>query len=151
VINASKPADHAHVRVAANLTTWGYLDTKTNPDDGSYGGMLTRLLFRHLPEYYPPGSAYAHFPFIVPDTMKKYAEKWQESVVGKYTWTKPALPTAPALPLERAADVNYVLSNPSLFDDGFCARLTTLTRNVGIDRSLVRIIHAHLFLAADAI
>jgi hypothetical protein len=50
--------------------------------------MLSKLLFRHLPEYYPPGSAYAHFAFIVPDTMRGYITAQGCSEDG-YTWTRP--------------------------------------------------------------
>lgn len=51
--------------------------------------MLSRLLFRHLPEYYPTGSAYAHFPFMVPQRMKNYMEGQPGSPVRDYIWTKP--------------------------------------------------------------
>ncbi|KAF7324770.1 hypothetical protein MKEN_00518800 [Mycena kentingensis (nom. inval.)] len=40
-----------------NLTAWGYQDCQRNPRDGSYGGMLTKLLYRTLPAYYRPRSA----------------------------------------------------------------------------------------------
>jgi len=50
--------------------------------------MLSKLLFRHLPEYYPPGSAHAHFPFIVPETMRGYIDARGCSVDG-YTWMRP--------------------------------------------------------------
>ncbi|EKM53146.1 uncharacterized protein PHACADRAFT_259331 [Phanerochaete carnosa HHB-10118-sp] len=51
-----------------NLTAWGYADCQFDVNDGSYGGMLTKLLFRTLPECYPAGSAYAHFPSSSRDT-----------------------------------------------------------------------------------
>lgn len=51
--------------------------------------MLPKLLFRHLPEYYPPGSAYAHFPFMVPETMREYIRKRGCSSEDDYTWTRP--------------------------------------------------------------
>lgn len=50
--------------------------------------MLSKLLFRHLPEYYPPGSAYAHFPFVVPETMRGYIVA-QGRLENDYTWTRP--------------------------------------------------------------
>ena len=40
-----------------------------NAADGSYGGMLSKLLFHLLPDQYPAGSIYAHFPFMTPDFM----------------------------------------------------------------------------------
>ncbi|KAF9787785.1 heme peroxidase [Thelephora terrestris] len=72
-----------------NLTTWGYNDCQVDENDGSFGGMLSKLLFRHLPEYYPPGSAYAHFPFMVPETMREYIGKLGCSSEDDYTWTRP--------------------------------------------------------------
>lgn len=40
-----------------NLTSWGWLDCQYDADDGSFGGMMTKLLYRTLPDYYPVGSA----------------------------------------------------------------------------------------------
>ena len=51
--------------------------------------MLVKLLFRHLPEYYPPGSAYAHFPFMVPETMREYIREQECASENDYTWTRP--------------------------------------------------------------
>ncbi|KAL0576476.1 hypothetical protein V5O48_005487, partial [Marasmius crinis-equi] len=75
-----------------NLTTWGYLDCQTNVHDGSYGGMLTKLLFRTLPEQYTPRSAHAHFPFLVPGFMREELRKRNLQEMGKYDWKRPAVP-----------------------------------------------------------
>ncbi|KAI0946866.1 hypothetical protein AcW1_010202 [Taiwanofungus camphoratus] len=77
-----------------NLTAWGFQDCAVQADDGSYGGMLTKLLFRTLPAHYPARSAYAHFPFMVPATMRGYLARLPESPVDEYTWTRP--PPVPA-------------------------------------------------------
>ena len=50
--------------------------------------MVSKLLFRHLPEYYPPGSAYAHFAFMVPETMRGYIRA-RGCSEDDYTWTRP--------------------------------------------------------------
>ena len=50
--------------------------------------MVSKLLFRHLPEYYPPGSAYAHFAFMVPETMRGYTSA-RGCSEDDYTWTRP--------------------------------------------------------------
>ena len=39
--------------VAANLTSWGFQDCARDPNNGAFGAALPRLLFRHLPRYYP--------------------------------------------------------------------------------------------------
>jgi linoleate 10R-lipoxygenase len=57
-------------------------------NDGSFGGMLPKLLFRLLPEYYPPGTAYGHFPFLVPETARGYMSKLECSE-DDYVWTRP--------------------------------------------------------------
>ncbi|KAK7062576.1 hypothetical protein VNI00_000064 [Paramarasmius palmivorus] len=76
-----------------NLTSWGYEDCQFNVADGSYGGMLTKLLFRTLPDHYEPRSAYAHFPFMEPSYMKKEVEKRDNKTgkkeVSKYVWERP--------------------------------------------------------------
>jgi hypothetical protein len=53
--------------------------------------MLTKLLFRTLPHHYPVGSAYAHFPFLVPEYMEKEIGK-DADLVKKYTWSPPPHP-----------------------------------------------------------
>ncbi|KAJ6448679.1 hypothetical protein C8R47DRAFT_1230929 [Mycena vitilis] len=63
----------------SNLTAWGYRDF--DAQDGPYGGMVPKLLFRTLPAYYPARSAYAHFP-----------------LASEYNWKRPA-------PLEHTEDV----------------------------------------------
>ncbi|KAF9809341.1 hypothetical protein IEO21_07443 [Rhodonia placenta] len=71
-----------------NLTTWGYQDCQYKKDDGSIGGILSKLLFRTLPNQYPADSAYAFFPFMVPKTMKGHVAA---DAVNKYSWDRPAL------------------------------------------------------------
>src|SRR5713226_9212556 len=75
--------------IAHNLTTWGYDDCQANTSDGAYGGMLTKLLFRHLSNEYSPTSTYAHFPFLVPKRMKEYATKRDDKIVSEYDWRRP--------------------------------------------------------------
>ncbi|KAF8880494.1 heme peroxidase [Infundibulicybe gibba] len=79
-----------------NLTSWGYQDCQYDKKDGSFGGMLTKLLFRTLPRHYPARSAYAHFPFLVPSYMKAHMEKSHAANNGSnpnaYIWTRPRAP-----------------------------------------------------------
>ena len=53
--------------------------------------MLTKLLFRTLPEYYPSDSAYAHFPFMVPVAMQQAMQKRLDPTVHDYDWSRPTL------------------------------------------------------------
>lgn len=81
-----------YVHVAANLTSWGYQDCQYEKDDGSMGGIIGRMLGRTLPGYYPADSAYKHFPFMVPKTMKGYMRKQPNGNVDKYSWERPKGP-----------------------------------------------------------
>ena len=118
---------------AFNLTAWGYQDCQYNPQDGSYGGLLTKLLFRTLPDYYPTGSAYAHFPFLDPSYMKNILKETDPDLASKYTWTRPR-PHAPTVSIETFAGVQQVLKGAD-FVSAYDKRLFTtvepiLTRDI---------------------
>ena len=53
--------------------------------------MLTKLLFRTLPDHYPAGSAYAHFPFLEPEYMHSNVAK-DPTLAAKYDWSRPRQP-----------------------------------------------------------
>ncbi|KAH7890391.1 heme peroxidase [Phlebopus sp. FC_14] len=72
-----------------NLTSWGYNHCMVNKADGSYGGMLTKLLFRLLPNHYPARSVYAHFPFTTPDFMLPYIASREWEKIHDYEWERP--------------------------------------------------------------
>jgi hypothetical protein len=62
-----------------------------NKVDGSYGGMLTKLLFHMLPDHYPAGSVYAHFPFLIPEFLATSMAKAPRSagIRHLYDWDRP--------------------------------------------------------------
>ncbi|PFH51655.1 hypothetical protein AMATHDRAFT_58795 [Amanita thiersii Skay4041] len=97
-----------------NLTSWGYQDCQYDRNDGSYGGLLTKLFYRTLPDYFPSGSAYAHFPFLDPVWMHDHLSKERKEVVNQYNWTRPQL-IPPSIPIESHEGVNQVLSSGSEF------------------------------------
>ena len=113
---------------AFNFTAWGYQDCQYDPQDGSFGGLLTKLLFRTLPDYYPTGSAYAHFPFLDPVYMKKNMEETDPDLAAKYTWTRPR-PYAPTVPIETFAGVQQVLKGPD-FVSAYDKRLFTAVKPI---------------------
>lgn len=112
-----------------NLTAWGYQDCQYDTQDGSYGGMLTKLLFRTLPDYYPTGSAYAHFPFLVPDYMKTNLENTKPELVEKYSWTRPR-PLSTTIPVETFKDVQHVLTDTSSYLSAYDGRLFTTVKPI---------------------
>ena len=126
--------------IAQNLTNWGYDDCQPNTSDGSYGGMLSRLLFRHLPDYYPSGSTYAHFPFLVPGKMKGFAQKLPGDIDLKYDWNRPTVPVGPPVVARRYSEVQQLFAKPALFSSGVAQRLEILTGGVPLNRytALVR-------------
>jgi len=117
-----------------NLTSWGYQDCQYDPQDGSYGGLLTKLLFRTLPDYYPTRSAYAHFPFLDPLYMKDNLEKKNPALASKYIWTRPR-PHLPTIPIDTFEGVRQILTEPdfaSAYDDHlFTAVKPILTKMEG--------------------
>lgn len=102
--------------------------------------MLTKLLFRHLPDYYPTGSAYAHFPFLVPDRMKGFAQKLPGDVDLEYDWNRPAVPVCHTVVATRYSEVQQLLAKPALFKSEVVQRLEILTKDVPFNRytTLVR-------------
>ncbi|KAJ7678277.1 heme peroxidase [Mycena polygramma] len=124
----------------SNLTAWGYRDCQFDAQDGSYGGMVTKLLFRTLPAYYPARSAYAHFPFLDPVYMKKYMETNSPKLAGEYIWTRPAPleHTEDVLVVKSAVGVNAVLEEPTAFPSGYTERLKTIIKRPGVDHAFVR-------------
>lgn len=108
--------------IAFNLTSWGYQDCQYDHEDGSYGGLLTKLLFRTLPEYYPRGSAYAHFPFLVPSYMKQNLEKTNPTLVPKYTWIRPHAPATLSI-IDTFDGVKQVLEDTNSFMAAYDGRL----------------------------
>ena len=75
--------------LAFNLTSWGFNDCVCNPEDGSYGGMLTKLLFRTLPSCYPVASVYSHFPFLAPEHLRSLPAHSPTHFPDKYSWSRP--------------------------------------------------------------
>ncbi|KAF7368716.1 hypothetical protein MVEN_00196300 [Mycena venus] len=119
-----------------NLTTWGYHDCQFDAQDGSYGGMLTKLLFRTLPAYYPPRSAYAHFPFLDPAYMKDYMSP---ELAKKYIWWRPTPPehAEEVVVVKTLAGVRKVLNNANAFPTDYEKRLEAVTGHKGVNHAFV--------------
>lgn len=122
---------------AYNLTAWGYQDCQYDDEDGSYGGLLTKLLFRTLPDYYPVGSAYAHFPFLDPEYMKAHLEETKPGLASKYSWTRPR-PLPPTIPIDTFAGVNQILTGPD-FLSAYDTRLFTAAKPI-LTKKMVHIL-----------
>ncbi|KAF8958408.1 heme peroxidase [Flammula alnicola] len=105
-----------------NLTAWGYQDCQYDTQDGSFGGLLTKLLFRTLPDFYPRGSAYAHFPFMQPQDMEAGMLKSNPELAAKYDWSYPK-PLPGTVPVYNFADVKRVLEDKASYLSAYDERL----------------------------
>ena len=137
-LTSDSDIDITIISQAFNLTTWGYNDCQPDTADGSYGGMLTKLLFRHLPDYYPAGSAYAHFPMMVPEKMRDFAKDLPDDVGSKYHWDRPRVPARPTVVVGSYSEVQELLAQPKIYTSGAQQRLEVLTGGVHLDFSSVR-------------
>ncbi|KAG6918081.1 hypothetical protein DXG01_016533 [Tephrocybe rancida] len=106
-----------------NCTQWGYDDCQYDKLDGSYGGLLTKLLFRTLPNNYPVQSAYAHFPFLVPE----YVKGINPEIGDNYKWERPPVLSTATTVIDTHAGAKQVLNNPS-FLSVYNDRLFTVVR-----------------------
>ncbi|KAJ7595940.1 heme peroxidase [Mycena floridula] len=111
-----------------NLTSWGYNDCKADLNDGSYGGILTKLLYRTLPHHYSTNSAYAHFPFLDPKFMK---DKVPKAMVKEYEWDAPSSPMRVVV-VKGEADVNQVLKNSKVFGLDYETRLAGIVSKTAL-------------------
>lgn len=98
--------------------------------------MLTKLLFRTLPDYYPAGSAYAHFPFLVPATFRKKLAAKPDSIANKYIWTRPPVPKE-SIVVTGYQDVSQLLLDVKTFDSGYDDRIQDITRGVLLYKQVV--------------
>jgi prostaglandin-endoperoxide synthase 2 len=110
-----------------NLTSWGYNDCQFQDDDGSFGGMVTKLLYRTLPAQYDARSAWARFPFMVPSTMKGDLIKNSPDDVANYNFEKPTPPKAAPVALSAYSDVRGVMGDEKL-ESAYRGRVVQLVK-----------------------
>lgn len=114
-----------------NLTAFGYQDCQFDKEDGSYGGLLTKLLFRTLPNHYTPRSAYAHFPFLDPTYMRSNS-CIAPQVIAKYDWNRH--PATATVAVNTYDDVKAILGIPNIESE---KRLQELMTGHVPNRSLI--------------
>jgi linoleate 10R-lipoxygenase len=94
--------------------------------------MLAKLLFRHLPNNYPAGSAYGHFPFMVPKKMKECVKQLPGDNEPKYDWCRPDVPVGSPILARTYLEVKQLFSE-SAFTSGVAKRLEVLTLGVHLN------------------
>ncbi|KAL1717727.1 heme peroxidase [Schizophyllum commune] len=113
-----------------NLTRWGFKYSHVDPEDGSVGGILPRMLLATLPDHYPSGSAYTHFPFLEPAYIRDEMRKRGDKNFNRYTWDRPAVP-APLTVISTWAEAVEVLeTQKARFVSSYAQRLEDVT---GVD------------------
>ncbi|KAI9456431.1 heme peroxidase, partial [Boletus coccyginus] len=104
-----------------NLTSWGYQHCMVNTTNGSYGGMLSKLLFQLLPDQYPADSIYAHFPLLTPDFMRPHIASRSTDLIY-YDFSRP----------------RQVGDNDRQLDNLYKRRISRLTKGVEVTSGEVR-------------
>ncbi|PPQ85481.1 hypothetical protein CVT25_006638 [Psilocybe cyanescens] len=95
-----------------NLTTWGYLDCQRDMNNGGQGGIICKLLLRHLPRHYPWNSVYALFSFFTPPHMQTSLTR--QGLQDKYSFNHPATLPVPKV-LNTLTGIRTVFSDPARF------------------------------------
>ncbi|KAG6822659.1 hypothetical protein H0H92_013026, partial [Tricholoma furcatifolium] len=96
----------------ANLTTWGFYDCQRDMDNGAMGGIISKLILRHLPRHFPWNSVYSLYPFFTPEKMKTSLTK--RGIASKYTFDHPVPLPIPKI-LNTFTGIKTVWSDPSRF------------------------------------
>ncbi|GAA5984853.1 hypothetical protein JCM5350_002583 [Sporobolomyces pararoseus] len=70
-----------------NLTSFLYEDLRFNPDSGSFGGVVGKLLIRNFPRHYTYNSTCALFPFSSPSTTNGILQRLK--LIDQYDTHRP--------------------------------------------------------------
>lgn len=74
-----------------SLTTWGWNEIQSDPNDISAGGILHKLMLRHVPNVYKENSVWALYPFTTPDQTKKNLQQRGGFLWKKFDYEEPKL------------------------------------------------------------
>ncbi|KAH7928581.1 heme peroxidase [Leucogyrophana mollusca] len=99
-----------------SLTSWGFQDASTRPENGGFGGHLPKLLMRHFGPFYPYNNVYGVFPFFTPQKMKDSLER--QGIAQLYSFTRPAPPQIPIY-IDTFEAINFVFNDPERFVSGY--------------------------------
>ncbi|KAG5636744.1 hypothetical protein H0H81_007002 [Sphagnurus paluster] len=95
-----------------NLTTWGFYDCQRDMNNGAQGGIISKLILRHLPRHFPWNSVYSLFPFFTPSKMK--TSLTAQKLTAKYTFDRPKALPVPKI-LNTFTGIKEVWSDPTRF------------------------------------
>ena len=127
--------------LAFDLTSWGFQDCQYDKSDGSLGGILGKMLYRTLPDYYPANSAYAKFPFLVPTFLKDNLAKLPNCPINEYIWSRPPLLKG-SMTVSAYQDAGQILANEKEFQAGNDRNIYNITNGIALHKSTVRRVYA---------
>ncbi|KDQ09782.1 hypothetical protein BOTBODRAFT_507785 [Botryobasidium botryosum FD-172 SS1] len=113
-----------------NLTAWGFQDCVRdgNEENGSFGGMMSKVLFRTLPDYYPDNSVFAHFPFMTPAQMEIHLAKL--GLAKQYDFERPAK-RGRAWTVVAYSTLQAVLSDPTTYESTYNRNMRLISNGPG--------------------
>ncbi|PBK88218.1 hypothetical protein ARMGADRAFT_1084864 [Armillaria gallica] len=99
--------------VAANLTSWGIQDCACNPDIGTFGVELPKLLFHHLPWHCSRNGIYGLFPFFTPAAVKENLTNLKLDLLN-YNLEQPKPKPIPIV-INTISAIRYVFSDYNIY------------------------------------
>ncbi|KAF8600486.1 heme peroxidase [Ceratobasidium sp. AG-I] len=111
-----------------NLTVWGFQDCQRDINNGGYGGVLSKILMRNLPEHYTFNSVYALFPFLVPGKIKTHLTDM--GIADLYDFRRPE-EARELVSVNSYKAVREVLSDPKTYKGTYEEHMKLLTDGYG--------------------
>jgi hypothetical protein len=111
-----------------NFTVWGFQDCQRDINNGGFGGILSKILMRTLPEHYTFNSVYALFPFLVPQKMKEHLTDM--NIVDLYDCERPK-ESREVVSVNSYAAVRAVLSDSRTYPGTYVEHMKHLTDGYG--------------------
>ncbi|KAF8677681.1 heme peroxidase [Rhizoctonia solani] len=111
-----------------NLTVWGFQDCQRDINNGCFGGVLSKILMRGLPEHYTFNSVYALFPFMTPKFMKTHLEEM--GIIDLYDLRRPE-EARHIVGINSYKAVREVLNNPAIYNATYEKHMKELTNGYG--------------------
>jgi len=111
-----------------NLTIWGFQDCQRDINNGAFGGVLSKILMRGLPEHYTFNSVYALFPFLIPSRIQKHLTDM--GIADQYDFERPK-EARKVIGVNSYAAVREVLGDPKTYAVTYVQNINTLTNGYG--------------------
>lgn len=111
-----------------NLTVWGFQDCQRDINNGGFGGVLSKILMRNLPEHYTFNSVYALFPFLIPEKIEEHLKHMKADHL--YDFRRPEK-AREIVHVDSYKAVREVLSDPKTYKGTYEKNMKSLTDEYG--------------------